>query len=644
VPITLTATITSHSTSTTKPFIVMVKAQVTDAQAVAAAKAALAIVFGEGDSASSVTQNLDLPVTGSGNCTITWTSTDNSVIATDGGVSRPATGDAEITLTATISSHGVSDTLDFPLIVKGVISDVDAVAAALADLHIIYASGDSAAHVTQNVSLPLTGTDACTITWASDTPLVISDQGVVSTPEGNPLMVTLTATVSSHAYSDTRPFVLTVVPVLNDVDAVAADKATLTIGYGPGDSDSKVTGNIFLPTSAANGSTISWTSSNPAVITSSGGVTVPADSDAIVTMTATITCGGASDTAAFPMTVKALLLSEWININAISPGNGAIEVDPGIAVRIPFQMPLNPGTVNDTTFQIVQTSNSQLVPITVNYDVDDPSHTVTLTPLAPLAQDTQYSTIVGNTLRDADDVALPSGMGFSFTTLSYADILSQWKFNGGGSDASGHGNLFTMVDEFGDPNTDYVSDLMHEGSGSLYLGGMWQYGTSNINLGSQLTVAVWINADNPIHDSLNTLMSNTNTGEQSNGFKLCINRWNTSDRSVVIEVGNGTTGGKWGTSGGLIQPGTWYHLAFVIDQPNHSLKIYYNGVQAPLMFTSDQGFLESQFQYNFKTAGPFTIGAFPGGMNFNYKGHLDDMRVYNRVLSDEEVAKIAQEK
>jgi hypothetical protein len=269
---------------------------------------------------------------------------------------------------------------------------------------------------------------------------------------------------------------------------------------------------------------------------------------------------------------------------------------------------------------------------------------VTLTPLAPLAQDTQYSTIVGEMLRDSEDAPLPSAMGFSFTTLSYADILSQWKFNGDGSDASGHGNLFTMFDRFGDPNADYVSDLMHEGSGSLYLGGNWQYGTSNINLGSQLTVAVWINADNPIHSSLNTLMSNTNTSEQSNGFKLCVNRWNTSDRAVIIEVGNGTTGGKWVTSGGLIQPGTWYHLAFVIDQPNHSLKIYYNGVQAPLTFTSDQGFLQSQFQYNFKTTGPFTIGAFPGGMNFNYKGHLDDMRVYNRVLSDEEIAKIAQEK
>jgi hypothetical protein len=139
-------------------------------------------------------------------------------------------------------------------------------------------------------------------------------------------------------------------------------------------------------------------------------------------------------------------------------------------------------------------------------------------------------------------------------------------------------------------------------------------------------------------------MSNTYTGEESDGFKLCINRWSTSDQSVVSEVGDGATGGKWTTAPGLIQPGNWYHLAFVIDQPNHVLKIYYNAVQATLSFTSDEGFTQDQFNYSFNTAGPFTIGALPGGMDFNYKGHLDDMRVYNRVLSDEELAKIAQEK
>jgi hypothetical protein len=254
-----------------------------------------------------------------------------------------------------------------------------------------------------------------------------------------------------------------------------------------------------------------------------------------------------------------------------------------------------------------------------------------------LAEGTQYSTVVATTLKDASENSLPSTMGFSFTTLSYADILSQWKFNGDGSDSAGNGN--TLNDITGTFDTVVV----YEGSASLYLNGAGQNGTSNINLGTQLTVSVWVNVDNPIQSSLNTIMANTFTGEESNGFKLCINQWGESDQSVLIEVGDGSTGGKWVTESGLIQPGSWYHLAFVIDQPNQALKIYYNGALAPLSFMSNQGYTLQQFDYSFNTAGPFTIGTFPFGP-YGFKGHLDDMRVYNRVLSDAEIAKIAQEK
>jgi hypothetical protein len=81
----------------------------------------------------------------------------------------------------------------------------------------------------------------------------------------------------------------------------------------------------------------------------------------------------------------------------------------------------------------------------------------------------------------------------------------------------------------------------------------------------------------------------------------------------------------------------------VIDQPNQTMKIYYHGTEAALYFVSDEGRQQAEVRYDFKTSGPFLIGAFPGNF-FGFKGHLDDMRVYNRVLSADEIAKIAQEK
>lgn len=634
LPVTLTATITSNSASDTKDFIVTVKAQMSDEDAVAAAKAALAITYAQGDSPTSVTQNVGLPLSGSDNCTIGWSSDTPAAISNLGVVQQPSIGNVQVTLTATITSHAYSDTASFTLTVLGQVSDQDAVAAAKAALNIIYASGDSASSVTQNVTLPTSGADSTTVTWASDTPSVIGIDGSVSQPQSNPVVVTLTATITSHSYSDTKPFVLTVQPALSDTARVEADKAALTIGFGPGDRASIVTGNISLPTSGTNGSTITWSSSNMSVISNSGGVTVPTDTDANVTMTATLTYGSASDTDAFPLTVRATLSSGWVDTAQISPGNGAIEVDPGIVVRIPFQRALDATTVTTDNFQIIQTNNSQNVPINVSYDGD--SQTVSLQPLAPLSQDTEYSVAIAGGLKDASEKNPPKDMSFNFTTLTYADILAQWKFNGDGTDGSNNGNVLTNV------TGTYDTDVVHEGSASLYLDGTGQNATSNINLGTQLTVAVWVNVDNPIQTDINTIMANADSQEETNGFKLCINRWHTSDESVVIEVGDGTTGGKWITQPGLIIPGSWYHLAFVIDQPNQSLRIYYNGAQAPLSFVSDESFTLQQFDYNFNTDGPFTIGSFPSG-DYGFKGHLDDMRVYNRVLSDEEIAKIAQE-
>ncbi|WP_172674240.1 InlB B-repeat-containing protein, partial [Syntrophomonas palmitatica] len=92
----------------------------TDAEKVAADKTVLEIGFAPGDSASSVTQNLNLTVTGAVyGSTITWISNNIDVISNNGEVTRPlyASGDAAVTLTATISSNGVSEPKAFTLTV-----------------------------------------------------------------------------------------------------------------------------------------------------------------------------------------------------------------------------------------------------------------------------------------------------------------------------------------------------------------------------------------------------------------------------------------------------------------------------------------------------------------------------------------------
>lgn len=95
-------------------------------------------------------------------------------------------------------------------------------------------------------------------------------------------------------------------PLNPDDPAVAADASELVITYAPGDNTDSITGNVILPVSGLNGSSISWSTSNTSLITIEGIVSRPAalSGDAIVTLTATISKGTASSAKVFTLTVK----------------------------------------------------------------------------------------------------------------------------------------------------------------------------------------------------------------------------------------------------------------------------------------------------------------------------------------------------
>src|SRR5581483_2271620 len=156
------------------------KSPISPAEAVAAAKAALAIGYGSGDSATSVTHNLILPTTGLDGSTIAWNSSNPGRVTSAGVVNRPLTGDASLTLTATLTVGSASDTKAFPVIVKAQMTDAQAVAAAKAALTIGYASGDSASSVTQNLTLALSGINGSTVAWESNNTAVVSTAGAVT--------------------------------------------------------------------------------------------------------------------------------------------------------------------------------------------------------------------------------------------------------------------------------------------------------------------------------------------------------------------------------------------------------------------------------------------------------------------------------
>jgi formylglycine-generating enzyme required for sulfatase activity len=223
-------------------------ASMTDSEIVAADAAATEITFGGTDSEDGITTDITLPTTGENGSTITWSSDNPDVIASDGTVTQPpyGSGDTTITLTATITSGGETTTVTYVVVVlEAPPTDSYIVATDTGNLAIGCASGDSASSVTQNVGLSTAGSYGTNINWAAtytsggaDASSVVASNGTVTRPacgDGN-ASVTLTATIAKNAASDTKVFDLTVIeaPPAGSQVTLSTGGVAFNMRYVPG--------------------------------------------------------------------------------------------------------------------------------------------------------------------------------------------------------------------------------------------------------------------------------------------------------------------------------------------------------------------------------------------------------------------------
>lgn len=219
-------------------------------------------------------------------------------------------------------------------------TDRQIVEADAAKLQIGFTGSDTLTSVTQTVYLPTTGKYGSTITWSSSNPAVVSNDGKVVRPSGADVKVVLTATLTKNAASVTKTFELTVKAKLTDAQIVAADKTALAIGFSGQDTVTSVTYAVSLPTVGANGSKITWVSSNPAIISSDGKTVnrpTAGQGDAVVTLTATLTSNSVSDTKAFTLIVKQQLTDAQkvaADKAALQIGFGGTDTAAGVTVKL----------------------------------------------------------------------------------------------------------------------------------------------------------------------------------------------------------------------------------------------------------------------------------------------------------------------
>ena len=211
------------------------------ADAVETAKNNLALGFAANDSATAVTQVLTLATAGDSDVSISWASSNPSVVGNDGVVTRPAFGqpDVLVTLTATITKNGTTETKTFEIYVKAYPDSSHAdVVAAKNSLALGFAGDDTAETVTGNLALALTGANDVTISWATSDAAVVSAAGVVIRPGAgqSDAAVTLTATLVKGMETETKTFTVTIKAELYRY-MVAYDGNGYTQGTVPTDSN-----------------------------------------------------------------------------------------------------------------------------------------------------------------------------------------------------------------------------------------------------------------------------------------------------------------------------------------------------------------------------------------------------------------------
>lgn len=285
-------------------FNINVKAQ-NDALCVENTKTALIFdtIKNENTSQEAITSDLDLVSTIESICdsSITWSSSDTLVLNSSTGVITKPNENKTISVKANIVKGVFSTNKSFLITVpSSIVTDSDVLKMITFDT--IKNKNNSKSKITSNLTLPIALLGK-TITWTSSYDVVLSPYSGFISRASEDKKVTLKATIGTES----KEFELTILKEEVSSDAkVTKDLELLTISSILGkniDANNIIYDLAELPTLGANGSTISWTSSNENIITTNGDVFRDENVNKYVKLIATITHNGVTQTKEFSFNI-----------------------------------------------------------------------------------------------------------------------------------------------------------------------------------------------------------------------------------------------------------------------------------------------------------------------------------------------------
>ena len=216
-------------------------------------------------------------------------------------------------------------------------------------------------------------------------------------------------------------------------------------------------------------------------------------------------------------------------------------------------------------------------------------------------------------------------------------LVGYWKFDEGSGtsagDASGNKNTGTITGASW-VNGKLGKALSFNGSTDYVNGGT----DSSLNMGSgNFSVSLWFLSRGDVAGAVQILYHKGESGTAGKRYTLCFDNYNSCSADTInFEIDDDSTK-KYVCSQNVAAYNTWYHVVGVRDGNN--LRLYINGSEDPNSPTDITGY------GNINSARDLGIGGGwvneVGWANF-LKGSIDDVRIYNRALTQAEITKLYQ--
>ena len=220
-------------------------------------------------------------------------------------------------------------------------------------------------------------------------------------------------------------------------------------------------------------------------------------------------------------------------------------------------------------------------------------------------------------------VAPPSACG------SDPSLVGCWPMNeGSGTTAIDGGALpANNVTFAGDPTW-----VAGQSGSAISLNGSSQYGTAadeaSLDIANQITLAAWVKPGK--YDTQDLIKKATNGSVDGYELSLATTKTDDSSQRAFFRINQVASGDTYRINATTMYPidGTWMHVAATFD--GTTMRLYINGVQESLLSTPPGLTIATNTV-------PLSIGAQSNNLRW-FQGALDQVRVYNRALSADEVA------